>query len=76
MDQKIITFLDLKFINQQHRQTPIDAATWVIDTGWYAIDQEIKSFEKDFSSHCGTAYSVDMANGLDALVLTRQASKG
>jgi dTDP-4-amino-4,6-dideoxygalactose transaminase len=71
----MIPFLDLKAINQQHRQALIDAATRVIDSGWYVLGQEVKAFEQEFASYCGTQHCVGMANGLDALVLTLRAWK-
>jgi dTDP-4-amino-4,6-dideoxygalactose transaminase len=72
---KIIPFLDLKAINQQHRQALIDAATRVIDSGWYVLGQEVKAFEQEFARYCGSQHCVGMANGLDALVLTLRAWK-
>lgn len=71
----MIPFLDLKAINQQHRQALIDAATRVIDSGWYVLGQEVKAFEQEFATYCGTQFSVGVANGLDALVLTLRAWK-
>ena len=71
----MIPFLDLKAINQQHRQALIDAATRVIDSGWYVLGQEVNAFEREFASYCGTPHCVGMANGLDALVLTLRAWK-
>lgn len=71
----MIPFLDLKAINQQHRQALIDAATRVIDSGWYVLGQEVRAFEQEFASYCGTQHCVGMANGLDALVLTLRAWK-
>jgi dTDP-4-amino-4,6-dideoxygalactose transaminase len=69
----MIPFLDLKAINQQHRQALIEAATRVIDSGWYVLGQEVKAFEQEFANYCGTQHCVGMANGLDALVLTLRA---
>lgn len=71
----MIPFLDLKAINQQHRQALIEAATRVIDSGWYVLGHEVKAFEQEFAMYCGTEYCVGMANGLDALVLTLRAWK-
>jgi dTDP-4-amino-4,6-dideoxygalactose transaminase len=71
----MIPFLDLKAINQQHRQALIDAATRVIDSGWYVLGHEVKAFEQEFANYCGTQHCVGMANGLDALVLTLRAWK-
>jgi dTDP-4-amino-4,6-dideoxygalactose transaminase len=71
----MIPFLDLKAINQQHRQALIAAATRVIDSGWYVLGQQVKAFEQEFAAYCGTSHCVGMANGLDALVLTLRAWK-
>ena len=71
----MIPFIDLKAINQQHRQALIDAATRVIDSGWYVLGQEVKAFEQEFAAYCCTTHCVGMANGLDALVLTLRAWK-
>ncbi len=71
----MISFLDLKSINQRRRQDLIDAATRVIDSGWYVLGQEVNAFEQSFAAYCGTAHCVGVANGLDALVLTLRAWK-
>jgi len=71
----MIPFLDLKAINQQHRQDLIDAATRVIDSGWYIQGQEVKSFEQEFAAYCGSSHCIGVANGLDALILTLRAWK-
>lgn len=71
----MIPFLDIKAINQQHRQALIEAATRVIDSGWYVLGHEVKAFEQEFAMYCGTEHCVGMANGLDALVLTLRAWK-
>lgn len=71
----MIPFLDIRAINQQHRQALIEAATRVIDSGWYVLGQEVAAFEQEFASYCGTQHCVGMANGLDALALTLRAWK-
>jgi dTDP-4-amino-4,6-dideoxygalactose transaminase len=70
-----VKFLNLAQINMQYRKELIDAATRVIDSGWYVLGQEVKAFEQEFASYCGTQHCVGMANGLDALVLTLRAWK-
>jgi dTDP-4-amino-4,6-dideoxygalactose transaminase len=69
----MIPFLDLKAINQLHRQDLINAAARVIDSGWYVLGDEVKAFEHEFASYCGAQHCVGVANGLDALVLTLRA---
>ena len=60
----MIPFLDLKAINKKHRKSLIDAATRVIDSGWYILGQEVKAFEKEFAAYCNTKHCIGVANGL------------
>lgn len=71
----MIPFLDLKSISNQYRQDLIDAATRVIDSGWYIQGTELKAFESEFAEYCGTKHCIGVANGLDALTLTLRAWK-
>lgn len=71
----MVSFLNLKSINNQYRQELINAATRVIESGWYILGNELESFEKNFSSFCGVKYAVGVANGLDALTLILNAWK-
>ncbi|WP_285421050.1 DegT/DnrJ/EryC1/StrS family aminotransferase [Pseudomonas sp. efr-133-TYG-23] len=71
----MIPFLDLKSLNKVHREELIDAATRVIDSGWYIQGESLKRFEEDFSVYTGALYTVGVANGLDALTLTIRAWK-
>lgn len=71
----MIPFLDLKSINQQYRNELLEACTRVIDSGWYITGNELKTFEENFASYCGTKYAIGVANGLDALILTFRAWK-
>lgn len=71
----MIPFLDLKSINTQYRQELIDAATRVIDSGWYIQGAELHAFESEFAAYCGTKHCIGVANGLDALTLTLRAWK-
>ncbi|NLY17055.1 MAG: DegT/DnrJ/EryC1/StrS family aminotransferase [Gammaproteobacteria bacterium] len=71
----MIPFLDLKSINVKHRADLIEAATRVIDSGWYIQGQEHQAFEQEFATYCGTQHCIGVANGLDALILTLRAWK-
>ncbi|MEG1654198.1 MAG: DegT/DnrJ/EryC1/StrS family aminotransferase [Hafnia sp.] len=66
-------FLDLQSINAQYRTELIAACTRVIDSGWYIGGNELSQFEQEFSVYCGSAHSIGVANGLDALILTLRA---
>jgi dTDP-4-amino-4,6-dideoxygalactose transaminase len=71
----MIPFLDLKTINQQYRAELLEACTRVIDSGWYIGGQELERFEQNFAGYCGTRFTIGVANGLDALILTLRAWK-
>lgn len=71
----MIPFLDLKAINAQYRDELVQAATRVIDFGWYIQGQEVNAFEQEFADYCGAKHCVGLANGLDALSLTLRAWK-
>jgi dTDP-4-amino-4,6-dideoxygalactose transaminase len=70
-----IPFLDLKAINYQYREALVEAASRVIDSGWYIQGAEVKAFEQEFATYCGTKHCIGVANGLDALTLTLRAWK-
>lgn len=71
----MIPFLDLKAINAQYRDELIQAATDVIDSGWYLQGMQVKAFEQEFADYCGTKHCIGVANGLDALILVLRAWK-
>ncbi|KTD34002.1 DegT/DnrJ/EryC1/StrS family aminotransferase [Legionella israelensis] len=71
----MISFLDLKDINQESAEELKQACARVIDSGWYIAGSELRQFEERFAAYCGTKYCVGVANGLDALTLTLRAWK-
>lgn len=40
-----------------------------IDSGWYVLGGQVKSFEEAYASFCETKYCIGVASGLDALML-------
>jgi len=71
----MIQFLDLKSLNKTLREELVEAATRVIDSGWYIQGEHLKRFEDEFAAYTGASQSVGVANGLDALTLTIRAWK-
>nr|WP_299239820.1 DegT/DnrJ/EryC1/StrS family aminotransferase [uncultured Halomonas sp.] len=71
----MIPFLDLKITNSQYRSELLEAATRVIDSGWYIQGEEVSSFEQEFAAYSNTNHCVGVANGLDALTLVLRAWK-
>jgi len=41
----------------------------VLNSGWYILGQEVKSFENEFALFCETKHAVGVANGTDAIFL-------
>ena len=51
-------------------KTEIDAAVArALNSGWYILGQEVRSFEAEFAAWLGTSRSVGCGNGTDAIVL-------
>ena len=69
----MIPFLDLKQINAQYQSELKAACAKVIDSGWYVLGNEVKTFENEFAQYCGTVKCLGVANGLDALILIFRA---
>lgn len=71
----MISFLDLKTINDQYRSEIDLVIKEVLDSGWYIRGQQCEAFEHEFAAYCGTEHCVGVANGLDALILIFRAFK-
>jgi len=69
----MIKFLDLQKINTQYEKELKEAASRVIDSGWYLLGKELETFEKNYASFCGVQHCLGVANGLDALRLIFKA---
>lgn len=42
-------------------------AVEVLNSGWYVLGNEVKSFEEEFANYTGNKYCASLASGLDAL---------
>ncbi len=69
----MINFLDLKTINDSFEPELTVAIKRVIDSGWYLLGNELKSFEEEYANYIGTKNCIGVANGLDALRLILKA---
>ena len=56
-----------------HKQEYIDAATEVLESGWYVLGPKVKAFEEQFAQYTQANYCVGVASGLDALILAFDA---
>ena len=68
-----IPFNTLKPGYEKYRDEYLEAATRVLDSGWYTLGHELEAFEKEFSDWLGMEYCVGLNSGLDALILAVRA---
>ena len=71
--EEAIKFLDLKAINDSFEPELSQAIKRVIDSGWYLLGSEVKTFEQEYADFIGSKYCIGVANGLDALRLIFKA---
>jgi len=69
----MIKFLDLQKINAQYADELKAATARVIDSGWYLLGNELKTFETNLAEYIGVKHAIGVANGLDALRLILKA---
>ena len=69
----MIQFLNLKKVNEPFEITLQEKMKQFLTKGWYILGNEVKQFETDFASYCGTKHCIGVGNGLDALVLIFKA---
>ncbi|MEO8516368.1 MAG: DegT/DnrJ/EryC1/StrS family aminotransferase [Flavobacterium sp.] len=69
----MILFLDLHKINKPYEIAFQGKLKNMLDSGWYILGNETKTFEENFAQYCGTKYCIGVGNGLDALVLIFKA---
>lgn len=71
----MIPFLDLKSINRLYHSEFMTALNGVLDSGWFILGEQVKSFEEEFAAYCGAKHCIGVANGLDALILIFEGYK-
>lgn len=69
----MIKFLDIKAINDSYEPELSASIKRVLDSGWYLLGNEVKSFENEYADFIGTKHCIGVANGLDALRLILRA---
>lgn len=69
----MIKFLDLQKINAQYAGELKQAASEVIDSGWFLMGERLSSFETKLANYIGAKHAIGVANGLDALRLILKA---
>ena len=68
-----VKFLDLHKINERFRPQMEESVRRILDSGWYILGEEDRTFEAAFAKYCGCGRALGTANGLDALKLIIQA---
>ena len=69
----MISFLDLKKVNDSFEPDLSAAIRRVLESGWYLQGNEVKCFEREYAEFTGTKHCISVANGLDALRLILRA---
>lgn len=69
----MISFLDLKAINDSFEPDLSGAISNVLSSGWYLLGKETHAFEAEYANYIGTKHCIGVANGLDALRLIFKA---
>ncbi|RDX35476.1 DegT/DnrJ/EryC1/StrS family aminotransferase, partial [Arcobacter sp. HD9-500m-PIT-SAG03] len=69
----MICFANPKEQYLSHKDEIQEAINRVLDSGWYILGEEVKSFEKEFATFVGTQYSLGVASGTDAIFLSLKA---
>lgn len=66
----MIPFLSFDYQDNLYREQIIDAMTNVLDSKWYVMGKELIKFEDAYAKLHNVNYSVGVANGLDALIIS------
>lgn len=70
---KVIEYENLYKLNESFVEGYKQKFNDVLDSGWFILGNQVKEFEAAFSSYCGAAHTVGVANGLDAITLSLKA---
>lgn len=68
----IIPYESLKTLNKPFEEQLKNKFSTFLDKGWYILGEEVTAFEQEFAAYHGEKYTVGVANGLDALILSLQ----
>lgn len=64
-----IPFLDMKAQYEELRSEFDLAYHRVMESGWYILSDEVRSFEQEFADYIGVRHCIGVGNGLEALQL-------
>jgi dTDP-4-amino-4,6-dideoxygalactose transaminase len=69
-----VPFIDLRAARRELGDDLENAASRVLDSGWYLLGPELEEFERAFAAYCGTRHCVGVASGLSAIELALRAA--
>jgi dTDP-4-amino-4,6-dideoxygalactose transaminase len=69
----LVPFLDLGQTYLEIKDELDAAYQRVMNSGWYILGEEVRAFEEEFATYCGTKHCVGVGNGLEALQLILRA---
>jgi dTDP-4-amino-4,6-dideoxygalactose transaminase len=70
---KKIEFLDLKKINLNYLKQFHEKLDDLLNEGWFVLGKSVSNFEDEYARFSNVKYSIGVANGLDALMLSLKA---
>ena len=65
-----IPFFDIRRVDRNRKESILNAVKSVMESGKFILDKEVKRFEREFSEFIGAKYSVGVASGTDAILLS------
>lgn len=71
----MIEFENLNKLNKIFFQEYQESFSKTLESGWYILGDNVKSFEENFATYCNTKHSIGVASGLDALFLCLKSFK-
>lgn len=66
----MIPFLSFDYQDQLYRKDLLKAFERVLDSKWYILGKELTNFESEYSKLNSVNFTVGVANGLDALIIS------
>ncbi|EDZ62228.1 UDP-4-amino-4-deoxy-L-arabinose--oxoglutarate aminotransferase [Sulfurimonas gotlandica GD1] len=69
----MIEYENLKKLNQPFFEEYKSRFDDVLESGWYILGKDVEKFEENFSKFNSSKYTIGVASGLDALVLSLKA---
>lgn len=75
-DSKTALKIEFNVLDRQYQMFADEykeAASRVLESGWYILGKEVDNFEAKFAGYMGSQYCVGLNSGLDALILAFRA---